>query len=167
MRSLGLDLSSASTGWAIISDGPSLVDYGAIAFDAHTAHKDRLIILGGLIEQITTQFFPIDWVIIEDTFMAKNVKTTKLLNKYSGVAIASVRKSLFDSTKIAIAYPSSIRAALFPKQKGIKAEQSKEDVFNYMCDKYNLPPDSVNDITDAIALATFPFISEVDKTWIL
>ena len=167
MRSLGLDLSSTSTGWSIVTDGPSLVDYGAIQFDKKTAHKDRLVILGSLIEQIIETHLPLDWVVIEDTFMAKNVKTTKLLNKFSGVAIASVRLALLDSAQIAIAYPSSIRSALFPKVKGQKAKTEKEEVVKYMIKKYSLPEDVVNDIPDAIALATYPFLTEIPKEWIL
>lgn len=160
---LGLDLSSVSTGWAVIDNSLALKDYGRIDFSAKKSIKERMIILAELIKEIILLYKP-NLVIIEDTFISQNPKTSKLLNKLSGVAIYTCTVMLGVETPIALVYPNSIRSALFPNKK-----VDKKDIFCYIKQKYKLKLDfkTGNDITDAIAAAMYPLIKELDKKWIL
>lgn len=179
MRTLGLDISSVSTGWAVLSDGPALVDFGRLEFSKSKSVKDKLILFSSLLRQLLLTHKPFDYVIIEDTFCSKNVSTTKLLNKFSGVAIYTVYAELGDVVNIASIMPASIRSAIsedvinylsslsFKKSKNIV---DKNEVFEYIIYKYKLNSlkfNTDNDITDAIAAATYPFKKQVNKKWLL
>lgn len=66
--------------------------------------------------------------------------------------------------------PQSIKSAIFPKQK-----KEKEDIKIEMLTRFNLvdinDKEAVkkfcNDITDAIAIAHFPFLRKVEEKWIV
>lgn len=174
MKCLGLDISTTSTGWAILeqnsSPGFTLVDYGRLDFPKEKAHKARLVVFGELISQLVR--FPnntFDYVIIEDTFVKFDPSVTKKLSRFAGVAIASITAAQ-PGAVVALISPQSIKAAIFPKQK-----KDKEDIKLEMLTRYNLVnisnPDEVkkfcNDITDAIAIAHFPFLRKVEEKWIV
>jgi Holliday junction resolvasome RuvABC endonuclease subunit len=155
---LGLDISSVSTGWAILTDGPTLKDYGRLELSSKKSIKERIYLFSILISQILDIHHP-DIVVIEDTYIAKNPSTSKLLNKFAGVAIYSCVQKLGADAKIAMVYPVSVRAAIFPKKK-----VDKKDIFCYIKDKYklNLEFKFDNDITDAIAVAMYPFLNSIE-----
>lgn len=157
MKTLGLDISSTSTGWAVLSDRLVLDACGVIDFNTKTPHKERMFILAETLATLLLEHKP-DWVVIEDTFLKANVKVTKLLNKYSGVAIHTVYTKLGKDIPIAMLTPAAIRAAIFPKQK-----ITKEYIDSHMKQKYNLDPALPNDISDAIAAACYPHLKTVEK----
>lgn len=175
MKCLGLDISTTSTGWAILEkqDGSSsftLIDYGRIDFSKDKSHKTRLVVFGELMQSIArlpNNVF--DYVIIEDTFVKFDPSVTKKLSRFAGVAISSIA-SVQPSTIIAMISPQSIKSAIFPKQK-----KEKEDIKIEMLTRFNLvdinDTDAVknfcNDITDAIAIAHFPFLRKVEEKWIV
>jgi len=163
MNVLGLDLSTVSTGWAIVDENIKLVDKGIIDFVSKTPHKERMVILSELIQEVLDKN-DIGMVVIEDTYVAKNVATTKLLNKYSGVAIYTVYKKCPDTCDIAVLSPQTIRSAHFPKSK---KQQTKEYMYHYIVNKFSLPPETVNDLTDAIAAACTPHLKEIDSKWLM
>lgn len=162
MLTLGLDLSTVSTGWAVV-DGSSLVDKGIIDFESKTSHKERLVILSNLLSTIINKH-KIKRAVIEDTYVAKNVATTKLLNKYSGVAIYTLYKTLGNDVEIIVISPQTIRSAHFPKDK---KRQTKDYMYHYIISKYKLASDVPNDLTDAIAAALSPGLKTMEAKWIL
>lgn len=175
MKCLGLDISTTSTGWAILEQQPNspgftLVDYGRLDFPKEKAHKARLVVFGELISQLVR--LPnntFDYVIIEDTFVKFDPSVTKKLSRFAGVAIASIT-SAQPNAVVALISPQSIKSAIFPKQK-----KEKEDIKIEMLTRYNLVNISdtnavkkfCNDITDAIAIAHFPFLRKVETKWIV
>lgn len=173
-RSLGLDISTISTGWAILEqNSPSnftLIDYGRLDFDKNKPHKIRLVIFGELISQIISQSSNVfDYVVIEDTFVRFDPSVTKKLSRFAGVAISSITCKQPDVT-IMLVPPQSIKSAIFPRQK-----KEKEDIKIEMITRYNLVDvrnreqvkNFCNDVTDAIAIAHFPFFRKVEEKWIV
>lgn len=83
MKILGLDISSNSTGWAVLDDD-KLVDYGVITTTGYDVGK--LIDFYSQLNNILSDFTDIEWVGIEDTYV-QNIVTTKVLSTYHGVAL--------------------------------------------------------------------------------
>jgi Holliday junction resolvasome RuvABC endonuclease subunit len=160
MKILALDISTVSTGWAIFSDGPTLVDYGLIPFSTDTLQKLRLVVFREVVKGLVKRAEP-TMVVIEDTFVQFDPSVTKKLSRFAGVAIEAIA-SLVPTTEIAMLTTQSIRAALYPKQK-----IDKKAIRAAMMLRYSLPEDIKDDVTDAIASAHYPFIKTVDKKWIL
>jgi len=158
MKSLGLDISQTSTGWAVLQDR-SLIDYGYFQFNKNNRLGDNLLLFYSYLETIITKHPDLDFICIEDTFFGKNIKTLKLLTRYSGVAIVASRK-LLPKARILVLTVASIRSAYFPGRK-----LDKDEVYKYICTDYKLGniPD---DVTDAIAVASFPFLGKkIEKKW--
>lgn len=88
MNYLGLDISSNSTGWALLCED-KLVDYGVIKTSGIGASKliDFYTQLVNILDSNIA--YPIDWVGIEDTYI-DNAKTVKTLSQYAGVALLVV-----------------------------------------------------------------------------
>ena len=166
MRSIGFDLSTVSTGWAVIEDNLVLKDYGIIDFTKKQPFREKLLLFGSLISQVIERQKPLDYLVFEDTFVLHNIATTKILNKFSGVAIYSALKVLGqDPTKLSLLAPAAIRSAIFPKMK-----TNKEMVYSHICEKYSLVPDKKvtrDDIPDAIAAAMYPHLKPENLKWIL
>lgn len=159
MISLGLDISQKSTGWAVLDDA-QLVDSGILDFSKDDRLSDNLVLLSRFISTITKTYPGIEIICIEDTFFGKNIKTLKLLTRFGAAAIIGARSSAPDATIILLAV-QSIRSALFPGRK-----VDKQDVYSYICIKYGLSgiPD---DITDAIAVGSVPFLKEDISQWVI
>lgn len=158
MKSLGLDISQTSTGWAVLQDGLPL-DFGYLQFDKKLKLSDNLLLFSSYLETILSKHSDLNFVCIEDTFFGRNIRTLKLLTRYSGVAIVTIRK-LLPSIRLLILAVASIRSAIFPGQK-----LDKDKLYRYICSKYKLNnvPD---DVTDAIAAALFPFSNKrIEKRW--
>ncbi len=87
MYILGLDVSSNSTGWAILDDD-KVIYYGTIKTSGIGGQKilDYYSQLTNILEEYD---YPVEWVGIEDTYIA-NAKVTKLLSQYAGVSILAV-----------------------------------------------------------------------------
>lgn len=175
MKCLGLDISTTSTGWAILEkqdSSPSftLIDHGRLDFPKDKPHKARLVVFGELISSIARlPNHTFDYVIIEDTFVKFDPSVTKKLSRFAGVAIAAMTAAQPNAV-MAMISPQSIKSAIFPKQK-----KEKEDIKIEMLTRFNLvdinDKEAVkkfcNDITDAIAIAHFPFLRKVEEKWIV
>lgn len=158
MKSMGLDISQTSTGWAVLKDG-SPIDYGYLQFNRKLKLSDNLILFASYIETILNKHQDLNFICIEDTFFGKNIRTLKLLTRYSSVAILTCRK-LLPNTCILLLAVASIRSAIFPEQK-----VDKNYIYRYICSKYKLS-NVPNDVTDAIAIALFPFSNkEIEQKW--
>lgn len=86
MHTLGLDISSNSTGWAVLDDD-TVVDYGVITTTGDDTEK--LIDFYSQLNNVLSQYPNIEWVGIEDTYV-QNITTTKVLCRYHGVALLVV-----------------------------------------------------------------------------
>ena len=159
MRVLGLDLSSQCTGWAVLEDGLTLKDYGILDFASAPSKKEKLLLFEGMLSTVLNKHKPFDSIIIEDTFFGKNILTTKILNKFSGVAVVTCFKHSPTSV-IALIPVAALRSTIFPKQK-----VDKEYVYRYICDRYKLT-NVKNDVADAIVAASFPYYRKVEIKWI-
>ena len=165
MKTLGLDISTVSTGWAVLSDTPSapnkaeLIDNGFIDFKYKDSFSERLMIFRELIRGIISMHSDINYVIIEDTYISVNPKTTKHLNRFAGVAMEAV-KSASSALIILCCTAMTIRSALNP---GVKMDKMK--VFNKIKELYGLG-DVRNDETDAIAAALLPFKRAIEQKWV-
>jgi crossover junction endodeoxyribonuclease RuvC len=174
MKVLGLDISSTNTGWAILDDGPTLLEYGTIPFSSFVPQKQRLIIFSELLKEMTQRLKP-DFIAIEDTYVQFDPAVTKLLSRFAGVAILAI-SSVNVEIPIALISTQSVRSALFPKQK-----KNKEAIKIEMINRFSLIPNLsnmdeltaskalkkyCNDITDAIAVAHYPHLLKVNPKWI-
>ena len=158
MKVLGLDISEKSTGWAVLTDRLTLVDYGALSFLTAKSKKEIFLLFASSLATIVAKHKTFDYIIIEDTFFSKNISTLKALSNLAGIAILTAY-SQDPGAKIALITVASLRAALWPKQK-----VDKEQVFRYISNKYNLK-NIPNDVTDAITAASFPFVRKVEEKW--
>jgi hypothetical protein len=179
MRVLGLDLSTVSTGWAILETGdssPVLKDCGLLNFSSTTNTKQALLLFSSTLSSVINKYKPFDIIVIEDTFVAKNVKTTKILNRVAGVAILT---SFIHSpqSQILMIPVMSLRAAKYPKLRipeqiaskiGVALDKKldKKIVQRAIMCEFNLN-EAKDDVTDAIVAASFPFCGLVKPKWIM
>ena len=147
---LALDVSSSSTGYAIMKRGrwtDSKNSFGFVKTESSMTLGTRLVSFRNQIEEIIDSVNPTH-IIIEDVFNGRNVKTMKLLARFNGVAVELSKRKLGNDPTVVLT--SSVRSFL-------KCGRSKEEAFNYICDRYNLDWKftKYNDITDAICLALY------------
>ena len=153
---LGFDVSSSSTGWAVIKSGRFYKrkgkDYGIISFSKKLSHSNRLSLLRVECTRIIEKVKP-DIVIIEDVFVGRNPKTTILLSRYSGVVIESVYSTL---------KKDPIIFTVKEIRKIIGSQDSKEESFKFIKKKFKLSSNwqfkSHNDIIDGLAAALSGYI---------
>lgn len=148
---LGLDVSSISTGWAILKHGRFYkregVDYGIIKGNPKLKPANRLSLFRKEIAEIISKTKP-DYIVIEDTFSGPNRKTFKVLCRFGGVAMEVSRT--IGGVEPIIVPVTSLRA--------VWGTQVKKEIFNKVVSKYKLDHfefDRDNDITDAIAIAWY------------
>ena len=143
---LALDISSQSTGYAILEDGYLCPDtIGMIKIKAKNLYGERLVQLEKGIKKLLKKYKP-DYVVIEDIFKGRNANTFKILSLFRGIAI----KTIYEFTK---QDPLSIMASRARSSLGIK--NHKEDAFAFIVTKYpalGLTFDKDNDVADAIVL---------------
>jgi crossover junction endodeoxyribonuclease RuvC len=147
---LALDVSSASTGYAVLRSGrwrnsPSY--YGTIKTSPKLSMPERLKVFRDELEKVVLEVKP-NVIAIEDVFRGPNVGTMKLLARFNGVAVEFSRRYLSKDPIVAMA--SEIRSTL-------ESGKSKELTFAFICKKYNLDWkfNEMNDVADAIALALY------------
>lgn len=157
MRYLGLDISQKSTGWAVLDDG-SLVDYGTLDFDRNNLLSDNLRLFETYIHSIMCKHGKFDGVCIEDTFFQKNPKTLKLLTRFGTAAILAVKRT-DPLIPIYLLVVATIRSVHFPGRK-----VDKQQIYDYICSEYGLSG-VVDDVTDAIAVGSVPFLKEDISKW--
>lgn len=151
MLLLSLDVSSKSTGWAIINDKFKLLYYGVILMpDIET--KFKLYWFYNYIDNLLKIFNP-GIILVEDTYL-RNVKTLKLLSQFAG--IVNLLAALHNK-EIKFLSPNKVRS--YYKVK------TKKEVFDFIKKKYkvklkHLTFEDGNDITDAILQGLY-YISEV------
>ncbi len=146
---LGLDVSSVSTGYAILKHGRLYkrldIYYGLMKFSSKSPHPERLSLFREQLQDILIAVEP-DVVSIEDVFVGRNAKTSILLGKYSGVACEVVYTTL------------GIEPIIIDNKavKKIIGSKDKEDTFRIITEKFNLNDfvfGQMHDVTDALATA--------------
>jgi len=145
---LGLDLSSANIGWAIVNEKTEIIDFGLIPLKKYKKKKFPLEYLKIAYENISNviEKYNPDLIMIEATF-CRNVLTLKSLAQMRGVAtIACINNGALNIKEIS---PSSCRKKVFGN-----GALKKEEVYKKLKEKYQ--EDIFNDgydISDAIVIA--------------
>ena len=155
MKSLFLDLSTKSTGYAI-SENQQLIAHGCLTAKSADVTK-RIIKIKNQIIQIIKKY-NINQLIMEEVLPDINSHTYKILTWLQGVVIIAATQYnpsiLYDFLGA-----STWRAALHIKQgRGVKRQNLKLQDIQYVKDKYNI---TVNDDqADAICLLDAYYIKE-------
>lgn len=175
MKILGLDISSNSTGWAVLDDD-TVVDFGVIK----TSGKDvaKIVDFYSQLVNILSDHDDIDWVGIEDTYV-QNIVTTKLLAAYHGVAwlVIGTRYKIYEVFRkkqidILLNRKSNPRARPIIPKKGIYVptpteifsvlgvhhpkdrDQKKQEAIDWVNDNLYLDlSDDQDDEADAVCIA--------------
>jgi len=92
MKIMGIDISSKSTGWAVI-DGDKLISYGKINPTGSLTHGQKLYYFGVELERMLNVENP-DVIFIEDVVQVKSVKVLKILARFNGVAVVEAYRKL-------------------------------------------------------------------------
>jgi Holliday junction resolvasome RuvABC endonuclease subunit len=146
MKILGLDISSVSTGYCIISGGRLVKSTcGNIKTNSRKSYGERLNDFESQLIDVIKKYKP-DEIIIEDIFKGRSMLTFKSLAMFRGVGINTIYRETGKN-------PISVMASEARSLVGIK--NKKEDAFEFIVNKYNLDYDfeEHNDITDSITLA--------------
>lgn len=147
---LALDVSSSSTGFAVLRDGrwnKSATSYGTIKISSKLTLPKRLVEFRDEVQSLIKRVKP-TVIVIEDVFSGRNVSTMKLLARFNGVAVEVSRRAIKRDPIIALT--AKVRANL-------ECGRGKDDAFEYICSRYNLDWNfnKMNDVTDALCLALF------------
>jgi Holliday junction resolvasome RuvABC endonuclease subunit len=130
MKILGVDISSRSTGWAIIQDD-KLLDYGKIVPSGKMSLGQKLCLFGNEISKVIEKYKP-DEIAIEDVVQVSSVSVTKILSRFNGVAIIEAYKYLQRDPPLYA--PSEWKKVL----DGCTGGAKKCDVQLSVCAKYDL-----------------------------
>lgn len=145
---LGLDVSSARTGYSVVNNGKLLTaSFGTIEPNPKDNISKKLSFFSKQLKKIIKKYKP-DYIIVEDIFRGPNIKTFKTLAMFRGVCFLTV----FETTG---KEPYSMMTMEARKNIGISVKQ-KEEVFDIVIKKYDLKEFNFkdhNDIVDSIVLA--------------
>lgn len=164
MITLGLDISSKSTGHAVFKDGKLIRDsLGVIALN-HKTHGERLGVFEKQLRSLIKTYKP-DQVLIEDIWKGPNPRTLQILAYYHGVArkvVFQTKKAeptILGSTSVRRVLEKKYDIVLVPSKKIKRARRikksSKELTFDFIKKRFKLRGYTFakhNDITDAITL---------------
>jgi Holliday junction resolvasome RuvABC endonuclease subunit len=153
---ISLDISSTSTGWCYIVDG-ELVEYDTIRPKKSLDKSEKLVIFREELKVVLKKFKP-NYIVIEDGFFGKNVKTLKVLSNFAGVAI----ECCFSTTKVTPYIMSNSTPKSYFKVK------NKKELFEKVVKMYKFKDfdyDEHNDITDAIAQGICYYDTILKGTW--
>ena len=143
---LALDVSSVSTGFALVKDGNIDMDaYGTIAPKKKLQYGARLIYFQDEVRKLIRQHKP-DIVAIEEIFKGRNMTTFKSLSMFRGVAVKTIHEEMGKD-------PVNILAVEARSTLGFSS--SKDDAFKEAVKKYKLKNfdfEKDNDIIDAMVL---------------
>ena len=147
---LALDLSSSSTGFAVLRKGrwnKSGASYGLIKISPKLSLAERLVKLRDELTKLIKTVKP-TFIVIEDVFKGRNIKTMKLLARFNGVAIELSRRLIKKDPMVVLA--AEVRSYL-------ECGRKKEEAFEYVCNRYNLDWkfSKMNDVADAVCLALY------------
>lgn len=151
---LSLDISAVSTGWTF-SVKDNLKDYGIIKTNPKSGRAERLSAFKKEIEKQLYKYKP-SYVVVENGYLGRNVKTLKVLCEFAGVAKACCMDMLGVE-------PFIMNVNTTHSHFGTK---KKEDLFNIIVDLYSLKGFEFkkhNDVTDAYAQSICFYERELKK----
>lgn len=139
---LSLDVSASSTGWCYTDNG---IDFlcGLIKTNPKDSRSVRLLKFSTELEELLLKLKP-NFIVQEDTFSGKNVKTLKILSEFAGVSKLTCMKIL--SLEPYIITNKTVKSYFMVP--------TKEELFCFMCDifeLFHLSFSKDNDIIDAKA----------------
>ena len=146
MKILALDISTKSTGWFITKRSCGTIKPPGDSFN------DKLVYFREELLKLLKKYKP-DLVVIEDAYYQPrrgSIHTLKALSKFAGVAIEVARSQGCDVEILT----ATMARKYCCGRSGEKV--TKEDVFNFFVEKYDLDDwtfNKHNDITDAMALS--------------
>lgn len=149
---LSFDVSSVSTGWALIVNGKPK-KYGIIAISKKLSVSERLVVFKLGVVQVMCEHTP-DIIVVEETYM-RNVKTLKTLMQFIGVLNEASLTML--GKRIEMVSPNTVRSYFEVK--------TKEDAFEFTNKLFKLKMNfkEHNDITDAILQGVYYYKYNVLK----
>lgn len=168
MRILGLDISSQSTGWALLEDG-AVLDFGVIKMRQPT-HGERLVYfetrLKEILEASVVLARDVDLIAIEDVWVGKFALPAMILSRYRGIAekvcwewfrTEPLVRTATDFRKL-LGLKYGVNLLPGKKEKLKTGKDSKQLTFELMCKVFDLKDrkldfDRDNDMTDALAVA--------------
>ena len=162
MKILGLDISSISSGWALLEEKKNKVKikaFGSIRPKAKLS-VERMIYFKNDLENIMYTYKP-DLICIEDLNHLRNKKTFMVLSSFVGQAKMLAYSFLKKE-------PTMIEPTAIKKFAAGKGNAEKEEVFLKMKEKYKLEglsldmPDAL-DISDAVSVCHYVFYNQQDK----
>lgn len=147
---LGLDISSASTGWCVLRNGrwnKSNNSFGIIKTSSKDTLPVRLYKFREELHKLIKNVKPTH-IVIEEVFAGRNISTLKLLARFSGVGVELARRCLKKDPEIVLATKA---------RSIVGCGTKKEDAFSYVCERYNLDwsINKMNDVADALVLALY------------
>ena len=148
VKVLGLDVSSACTGFAVVSDG--YLDFnslGTIQPPTKLLMGQKLVYFEKAIKKLLKKHRP-DICVIEGCFKGPNAKTFQVLSMFRGVSFKVIQEVLHQDP-ISI-FPTEARKAV--GVDGVK----KEDAFKWVVERFGFTDFTLNkhnDICDSIVLA--------------
>lgn len=164
---LGLDISSVSSGFAVLDEEMKLVEYGILKVKKNADHPEKLCQYEDELNKLLKKY-EFNKVCVEEVWKGRNTKVHKILSLYHGVSYALIYRCL--NLNPVVSTTAEIRKTIEQKTKeNIISETKqvgkrkkyanpaqKEKVFEAIKKMYSLEEfnfDDHNDITDAIAVA--------------
>lgn len=144
---LGVDSSTKSTGWTLMTTDGELVEYGLIKTDKDATEIEKIMEHKHYFEKLFKEH-SISHTICEDQYMGRNVKTLKQLVRVSTIAalITTENNATFD-----LVYPTSWKKLVNGSGKAKKA-----DTIKYVNETYGTSFKlKDNDIADSISIAEY------------
>lgn len=153
MRILGLDTSTASTGYAVLDDG-KLICYGVIKPPKNYDLLDKIIYIEQEIKEILKKK-EIEFIVIEELAVMRSANTVRaLVGLLYHLLVEFQKKELL----VVKCRPSEWRKQC--NIKGKKREELKQSAIDYVKQKYKI--DVNDDEADAICIAEYGLSLEVE-----
>lgn len=129
MKVVGIDISSKSTGIAVIEDD-KLLDYTKINPTGTMSNSAKMFLFHVELEKFLNKFAP-DYIAVEDVIQVSSVSVTKILARFNGIALMSAYKINKKEPKLFI--PGEWKKAI-----GLPGSVRKCQTQIFVCKKYDL-----------------------------
>lgn len=166
MKILSLDLSTKSSGWAIIED-LKLIDYGCIKSSSTDLIK-RIKVMTDEIKNILDKHNNIDKIVVEEVRPqggsgVGNLQTHRAL-MYLQAGLVFMLYDNYKNLVLDFIYPSSWRSICgIDTGRGIKREEQKQKDIDFIKKKFNIVVN--DDIADAIGIGYSQFTREENENF--
>ena len=153
---MGIDISSKSTGWAVIEDN-KLLEFGKINPTGSMTSGQKMFYFHNELERIISRYQPNE-IAIEDVVQVKSVSVTKILARFNGIAIVESYRHLQKE-------PTLFEPTEWKKLVTGNGSAKKCETQLFVCEKYNLlPKDKVEFYKNKISFAKNQLSQSNDNT---